>query len=437
MPVGHLIEGYSPTELMDGRVMAHKQLLIIGNGFDLQCGLHSSFYDFEKPRLAKLEEGKKLESEKRLPSVDTLGPYGQVLSGSSPEFWFRKQNFSLWDLILLDDRRTHTWFDVEASIQNRVSNKIEDNREPIDGGAPVIDLRPYSITAAPFWDCDIDTCIKEYANELYGWDGSWNMLLDILLKELHLYEQEFTQYMTDQINQTTDYQHKAIKLIQDLANDSPKPAKLDREIAIIPDDKEVCIRYNPDTMRFDNQPEKVTILDFNYSNPLSGITDTEPMSVNIHGNLKERNVIFGIDGTNLDTDIPDYEEVSKFTKTYRLMQLRSAGYAPLVYPPDSNHEGVETGTIKFYGHSLGSADYAYFQSIFDTIDLYGSRTHLIFYYHDPKHAQDMYGKVNRLINTYGKTLDNKDHGKNLLHKLLLEGRLNVLQAPIDETASVS
>ena len=29
------------------------------------------------------------------------------------------------------------------------------------------------------------------------------------------------------------------------------------------------------------------------------------------------------------------------------------------------------------------------------------------------------------MNAYGSTMDNKDHGKNLMHKLLLEGRLSV------------
>lgn len=28
-----------------------------------------------------------------------------------------------------------------------------------------------------------------------------------------------------------------------------------------------------------------------------------------------------------------------------------------------------------------------------------------------------------LLSSYGNTLDNKNHGKNLVHKLLLEGRL--------------
>lgn len=41
----------------------------------------------------------------------------------------------------------------------------------------------------------------------------------------------------------------------------------------------------------------------------------------------------------------------------------------------------------------------------------------------------MFEKVSRLITTYGQTLDNKDHGRNLMHKLLLENRLRVVQAP--------
>lgn len=102
--------------------------------------------------------------------------------------------------------------------------------------------------------------------------------------------------------------------------------------------------------------------------------------------------------------------------------------------------------IKFFGHSLGDADYSYFQAIFDEVDLYESNTHLIFYYNanrsndekkgaaekkEDKAQQEMFEKVNRLITTYGRTLDNEDHGKNLLHKLLLEGRLTIKQAPME------
>ena len=102
----------------------------------------------------------------------------------------------------------------------------------------------------------------------------------------------------------------------------------------------------------------------------------------------------------------------------------------------SSDPGNETSTIKFFGHSLAEADYSYFQAIFDEVSLYESNTRLIFYYNerrpDGKNAQtEMFEKVNHLITTYGQTLDNKDHGRNLLHKLLLEGRLVIKQVPTD------
>lgn len=95
-----------------------------------------------------------------------------------------------------------------------------------------------------------------------------------------------------------------------------------------------------------------------------------------------------------------------------------------------------TAIIKFYGHSLAQADYAYFQAIFDGVDLYESQTRLIFFYRpwqkddgerisDAEARTDMNRKVTKLLSTYGSTLDNKDHGKNLMHKLLIEGRLSI------------
>ena len=35
------------------------------------------------------------------------------------------------------------------------------------------------------------------------------------------------------------------------------------------------------------------------------------------------------------------------------------------------------------------------------------------------------GLPTRLLAEYGRTLDNEDHGKNLMHKLMIEGRLEV------------
>ena len=89
--------------------------------------------------------------------------------------------------------------------------------------------------------------------------------------------------------------------------------------------------------------------------------------------------------------------------------------------------------IKFYGHSLGKPDYSYFQSLFDGVDLYESKTALVFYFpyqtgagakaKNEEWRTHLANIINDLLVNYGATMENKDHGKNLMHKLLLEGRL--------------
>ena len=81
-----------------------------------------------------------------------------------------------------------------------------------------------------------------------------------------------------------------------------------------------------------------------------------------------------------------------------------------------------------------------FQSIFDGVDLYESKTVLAFYY--PYDGTDeaknetwrnmLANSINDLLVDYGTTMDNKDHGKNLMHKLLLEGRLILRGVQFDE-----
>ena len=43
--------------------------------------------------------------------------------------------------------------------------------------------------------------------------------------------------------------------------------------------------------------------------------------------------------------------------------------------------------------------------------------------------KDVMSKAIALLTAYGATLDNKDHGTNLIHKLLIEGRLVVALLP--------
>lgn len=408
--------------------MADTQLLIVGNGFDLQCGLKSTFDDFEKERINAINEmGDKVRSGHLPPEVCIDGPYNTItLSGRSPEYWFWSQRLTLWDLILFDDHKTRSWYDIEECIRLWVVDRTHILSVIHDDGAQSANFNN-SIRASiefPFWDLGIHTAIKRYATGIYHWDRTYSGLLHILMNELNRYELAFADYLKQQTEFNTSYTDFAVDLLTNLVTDG----------------YDVKVKY-PGVLANgqDLWDYQTKVLDFNYTTPLT----EGPSIFNVHGTAIKENIIFGIDGTDVNSDDLNYSDIVKFTKTYRLMKLSSTPHPPLVRSHNSISSG-KTRYIKFFGHSLGHADYSYFQAIFDEIDLYEGQTQLIFYYNairrnddgkgvlDTDMAEEMFEKVNNLISSYGETLDNKDHGKNLLHKLLLEGRLIIKQAPHSE-----
>ena len=170
--------------------------------------------------------------------------------------------------------------------------------------------------------------------------------------------------------------------------------------------------------------EKTVVMDFNYTKLPFDISK-HPVNY-IHGRLAIRCIV-GIDpyykfpGKN---DLyKTLESKIRFTKVYKRLQfMNSQEIRQSVLNKSINR-------ITFFGHSLGEQDYSYFQSIFDYFDLYNSDIFLVFCYteHDEKptltESDRTTQRVFNLINRYGETLSNKDHGNNLLNKLLLEGRL--------------
>jgi hypothetical protein len=81
-------------------------------------------------------------------------------------------------------------------------------------------------------------------------------------------------------------------------------------------------------------------------------------SLNLHGNIIDNNIIFGIDET---ANVAKGAEI--FKKTYRKLFLTGLQYD---LPETCDY-------ILFFGHSLAKADYSYFQSIFDLYDIYGGK----------------------------------------------------------------
>ncbi|WP_181343094.1 AbiH family protein [Listeria monocytogenes] len=176
----------------------------------------------------------------------------------------------------------------------------------------------------------------------------------------------------------------------------------------------------------------INIMNFNFTcnifDDLDDVSIKLGTEVNVHGKvdiLDESKIIFGIDKKSLDRE--GIKEGNDLTKTSRKLVMNEIKIASVLDNTISN--------IIFYGHSLSEADYAYFQSIFDYLDIYNNQIQLTFYYTNYLEDEQDFETVRReqvtavrtLIEEYGSTLDNEAKGKNLLHKLLLEERISVFE----------
>lgn len=156
-------------------------------------------------------------------------------------------------------------------------------------------------------------------------------------------------------------------------------------------------------------------------------TTQMPSELNVHGRFDEI-TIFGIDQQACDINTDEFI----FSKTYRKI---SENTDSMILPPKQDRT-VDCQKLIFYGHSLSEADYSYFQSLFDLYDIY-NQAFLIFKYsvYDKEKAYEIkkvvFHSITKLIKKYGDTMTNKDHGKNLLHKILLEGRLKTEEVTLE------
>ena len=378
-------ETKQPTAKGDIKTSWH-QLLIIGNGFDLECGLRSRFIDFFSSRI-------------KTPQRDSIVDDNDV--ARTPEELVSEFP-TIWDLILRDKQDTN-WFDIEKTIEMWVS-----------GTSPEVTKISDWCNPGPYYRPDeAHEIIASYCKKRLSKIDEWisrDSVLALFTDDLHLLEKQFASYLREQTysskpagEQNANYHQTACRNLQTLLSES------------LPSNPEQLLSYS--------------VLSFNYTGPFDISSNEIGQRVaytNIHGLCREgEEIIFGIDGKeNLV-----YKIARPFTKTYRLLSLGGPNARDVVRS--------DTRCIKLYGHSLSDADYSYFQAIFDAVHLYSSDVSLVFFYRcfDEKgpliHRTEMMNKVISLLTAYGATLENRDHGKNLIHKLLLEGRLSVEEIRFD------
>lgn len=417
--------------------MHSSQLLILGNGFDLHCGLKSSYKDFFQSTI-----------------LDTIGGrYGlQQMKAGVSGFW----ETLLFGYYTTFGKVNYNWCDIETIIKNTVlaignrnkglafealeSVKRREDPNEIKSVYGTIEHFIYINCMSIFYD-------TLYSGKTYSDNEAYSLLINRILQELHKFERGFCKYIKNNIvnpNNEKEYNTQYIVNAMNLLNTLTGFTDIRYETIddIIERQEEAYYKPLSPTMYQSDWREKhilsqefsnlhsVNILSFNYTALFDILGVQSPcLYNNVHGklcmnkcaeNCASCNIIFGIDDTVIQSQEENFE-LHKFSKTYRKMLIADAETSIL---PKIDNQMIE---IKFYGHSLSEADYSYFQSIFDYYNLYeNNKVSLIFYYSKGFEQTD---EVYRLINTYGKTLSNKDQGKNLTHKLLLENRLKIIEVP--------
>lgn len=237
------------------------------------------------------------------------------------------------------------------------------------------------------------------------------LVADVLLHELHELEYDFQCFLGYRLSVTQEYDEKINSLLRRMTN--------------------------PEKDMFNAVTIPYHLLSFNYSSRWSRAFRSRFSPVkflDVHGKipnnegLKFSNIIFGVDHSLFQASELEY----RFTKTYRTLKSYTQGFEKIGEGRDIYTKDIQT--IKFYGHSLAEADYAYFQQLFDYYDLYANpNLSLVFFYsvYDEKSSQEIEYEqimaISRLIEKYGQTLDNKDHGKNLLTRLIQTKRLQMIK----------
>ena len=394
-----------------------KQLLIIGNGFDLACDLKSSYKDFFDNYLKSIS------------------------STNSKMYWERYfQNMSY----LNTSKDDYSWTDIETQIfiqlQNveflikneLLNNKFYENKDDLINEIEIYLNKSNSNLKLDSLLSTFYLLRSVFENYLIGNSLKLNTTLDKIKKDLLKLENHFTSYLTNEIQNANSKIETNNEIATTIFTENSYFIKSRILFASL-----LLFRMNINKTPFFVPPlEKLQetadsnliintldvshlskfdivenyVLSFNYTQPFQF-----PNLRNIHGNLNDKNIIFGIDYDKVNSYFSN--QPTQFTKSYRILENKLN--SDMVIPSDINK-------ILFYGHGLGEADYSYFQAVFDTVDLYHGNTQLVFFWNN-FNDEDQYNvqveRVTNLIEKYGQTFANKDHGRNLFTKLLLENRI--------------
>lgn len=314
-------------------------LLILGNGFDLHCGLNTRFSDYLCD-LSKTQVGQSVYMSMGQNLV-AFRDFHLTTGHSYPRPFCFSNDLSIWHVLFLGLRfreeykskspnepiELSEWKDIENLMQKTLK---KDGQGPIEWGKICNLLEAWTIVSVNAYDSkgnDFERLLAIWilnnsrfpisAFELaLSLEDKRIIFYTFLLDELHLFEKSFGAYVEKQVRDHLDYDKRAQELIRNLCGDN----------------------------------QEVIIESFNYTQPKVPCRSFR----NLHGDVD--NPIIGIDAAGIDFHDPRYH----FTKAYRCLSLA-------IDRDDEPHDSYDViSKIVFYGHSLNAQDYTYFFNILKT-----------------------------------------------------------------------
>jgi len=442
-----------------------KEVLIMGNGFDLACKLKTSYEDFFydkyylKMIYQKYSKDHKISQKQAVETVkgSFIKLFNDALTNklrlddftefnSKSNGWARnlfKQQFvqlfkdydikdmqpqtpTNWDvifisaMILMDNRLPKKWCDIEKIIFEVITTVLTNDNS--------------AFSKEYFSEDESRSYFIKLVN--YVFKESRKSLATSMLDNLQQFEVSFGNYIQEQIKYYGKaYIENAAKLLCKITGSSDKNHvmldvinfnySLDENIIDL-----LLKEGSLPNIKINSWTNIHGIAFWNDKKRKKFITETHGESLT----NKLSAPIFGIDGHDIlssegnELNLDDPRII--FTKSFRLIDNN------VNVMRDKTHNFQEkVDKIIFYGHSLGRADYSYFESLFDMYEIYNGNTELNFYYHTSEKKLDnrvserkVLKKIVNLLTSYGKTLSDQ-HGENIVNKLVLEQQLNLLPSP--------
>lgn len=393
-----------------------EEIVILGNGFDISCGLNSSYSDFYNMRYHGKHKSKDIQpSDFSLIGATCEDICVEDYNWKTLNFENYDKTITFWDLAIYDAKKTSgTWQDFESFIKETL-NIIYDSLKYVIDYLNVPSLSNWSLDSVIFLEKNQESAKRLFSflylraktdSDTFYAPLTYELISNFLLKELKTFEDEFCNYMLKEIQSPqTEYEFNSKDLLRKIQN------------------KAYAVTSN--------------IVTFNYTTPTHIHTNhyggelIKKWVKHIHGDLDNHNIIFGINVSDISPMSFESENGSgyfnnpllkKFTKTYRTLSLTN------IIPLYTN----DTSVIKFFGHSLGDADFSYFKVMFDSLNLYDGDLILKFYYSNYDTTIDVKANqisfVVHLLEEYEKGLKREKlpYTGYIFDKLRTQGRLSII-----------